>query len=187
MNGGWSGVLPGSRVKGYNFGPLSFRNGPQRAAEPENTMIRVTRLTDYATLLMTVLATAPDTVHSASMLAERTRLEPATVSKVLKALAQSGLVEGLRGANGGYRLAQAPLQISLLEIVEAIEGPLEMTECSGEHSRCEHETFCGVAPHWRLVNDVIADTLRGMTLAQMLEPLPPPSRQRRIDLRLATS
>lgn len=83
-------------------------------------MIRVTRLTDYATLLMTVLATAPDTVHSASVLAERTRLEPATVSKVLKALAQAGLVEGLRGANGGYRLAQAPVQISLLEIVEAM-------------------------------------------------------------------
>src|SRR5690606_26660207 len=181
MNGLCSAILPGSRAKGYNFGPVSFCARPLGAVESREAMLRVTRLTDYATLLMTVLAAAPESVHSATALAERTRLEPATVSKVLKALAQAGLVEGLRGVNGGYRLAQAPPQISLLEIVEAIEGRLEMTECSSEHSRCEHETFCGIAPHWRLVNDVIADTLRSMTLAHMLEPLPPPSRQRRID------
>ena len=149
-------------------------------------MLRVTRLTDYATLLMTVLASAPEAVHPAAALAERTRLEPTTVSKVLKALAQAGLIEGLRGVNGGYRLALAPAQISLFEIVEAIEGRLEMTECSGAHSRCEHEPHCGLAPHWRRVNDVIADTLRGMTLAQMLEPPAPLPRSRRIDARLAT-
>lgn len=149
-------------------------------------MLRITRLTDYATLLMTVLAAAPDTVHSAAALAERTHLELTTVSKVLKSLAQAGLVEGLRGVNGGYRMARAPQAVSLFEIVEAIEGPLEMTECSGDHSRCEHESHCGVAPHWRQVNDIIADTLRGMTLAQMLDPPVAPPARRRIELRLAT-
>ena len=149
-------------------------------------MLRVTRLTDYATLLMTLLAAAPSTVHSAAALAERTHLELTTVSKVLKALAQAGLVEGLRGVNGGYRVARAPVTISLFEIVEAIEGPLEMTECSGDHSRCEHESHCGAAPHWRQVNDIIADTLRGMTLAQMLDPPAEPPARRRIELRLAT-
>lgn len=149
-------------------------------------MLRVTRLTDYATLLMTLLAAAPSTVHSAAALAERTHLELTTVSKVLKALAQAALLESLRGVNGGYRLARAPGAISLFEIVEAIEGPLEMTECSGDHSRCEHESHCGVAPHWRQVNEIIADTLRGMTLAQMLDPPAAPSSRRRIELRLAT-
>lgn len=149
-------------------------------------MLRVTRLTDYATLLLTVLAATPDAVHSATALAERTHLELSTVSKVLKSLAQGGLVEGLRGVNGGYRMARSPQAISLFEIVEAIEGPLEMTECSGDHSRCEHEPHCSVAPHWRQVNDLIADALRGMTLAQMLGPPVAPPERRRIDLRLAT-
>lgn len=149
-------------------------------------MLRVTRLTDYATLLMTVLGAAPETVYSAAALAERTHLELTTVSKVLKALAQAGLVEGLRGVNGGYRLARPTHEVSLFEIVEAIEGRLEMTECSGEHSRCEHEPHCGLAPHWRRVNDVIADALRSMTLAQMLPPAVPVSGVRRIDARLAT-
>ncbi len=131
-------------------------------------MLRVTKLTDYATVVLAALAVAPNRVHSAAELAERSRLELPTVSKVLKPLAHAGLVTGFRGASGGYRLARAPSQISLIEIVEAIEGPLGMTECSGEHSSCEHEPHCGVQGQWRQINDVIADTLRGMTLAQML-------------------
>ena len=131
-------------------------------------MLRVTKLTDYATVVLAVLADAPSGVHSAAELAERSRLELPTVSKVLKPLAHAGLVTGFRGASGGYRLARPASQISLIEIVEAIEGPLGMTECSGEHSRCEREAHCGVQDHWRQINDIIADTLRGMTLAQML-------------------
>ena len=131
-------------------------------------MLRVTKLTDYATVVLAALAVAPNRVHSATELAERSHLELPTVSKVLKPLAHAGLVTGFRGASGGYRLARAPGQISLFEIVEAIEGPLGMTECSGEHGSCEHEPHCGVQGHWRQINDVIADTLRGVTLAQML-------------------
>lgn len=133
-------------------------------------MLRVTRLTDYATLLLSVLAVAPDTVHSATTLAESTRLELTTVSKVLKLLAQQELVIGFRGVNGGYRLARAPEEINLLEIVESIEGPLELTECSSDHSRCEYQPWCGVSPHWRQVNDIVADALRRVTLRQMLGP-----------------
>ena len=138
-------------------------------------MLRVTRLTDYATLLMTVLARAPGTVHSGAALAECTRLELTTVSKVLKSLAQAGLIEGLRGAYGGYRMVRAPHAVSLLEIVEAIEGPLGMTECSAADSHCDRAAFCTVAPHWHRVNDVITDALRGMTLDRMIAPLPPSS------------
>lgn len=136
-------------------------------------MLRVTRLTDYATLLLSLLAAAPETVHSATLLSERTRLELTTVSKVLKLLAQGDLVKGYRGVNGGYRLARAADAISLLEVVEAIEGPVELTECSSSHSRCEYQPWCSVSPHWRQLNDVIADALRGVNLAQMLRSPPP--------------
>ncbi len=152
-------------------------------------MLRITRLADYATLLASVLATTPDAVHSATALAERTRLELATVSKVLKALAQAGLVEGHRGVNGGYRLARSASAISLFQLVEAIEGPVGMTECSGGHNGCEHEPHCGLVPHWRRVNHIISDTLKQVTLAQMLcesPPAMPPQNPRRIPLRLAT-
>ena len=148
-------------------------------------MLRVTKLTDYATVVMTVLA--QDTaVLSASELAERAGLEATTVAKVLKPLAQAGLVEGFRGANGGYRLARPATAIGLIEIVEALEGPLGMTECSVHTGNCGLEQSCGVRANWRRINDVVIEALREVTLAQMLTP-PPPSEPpaRRIDLRLA--
>ena len=131
-------------------------------------MLRVTKLTDYATVVLTALAAQSDAVLSASELAERAGLEAPTVSKLLKPLAQAGLVEGFRGANGGYRLARPAAAISLIEVVEAIEGKLGLTECSGEHSSCEHEPHCGTRGHWHKVNEVIAGALRDVSLAQML-------------------
>ena len=80
-------------------------------------MLRVSKLTDYATEVMTVLAAAPARVHSAQELAERVRLELPTVSKLLKQLASAGLIESFRGVNGGYRLAREPERISIADIV----------------------------------------------------------------------
>ena len=81
-------------------------------------MLRVTKLTDYASVVLTVLASDPATVLSASELADRAGLEMPTVAKLLKPLAQAGLVEGFRGANGGYKLARDAADISLVEIVK---------------------------------------------------------------------
>ena len=114
---------------------------------------------------------------SASELAEAAGLEAPTVAKVLKPLAQAGLVEGFRGAGGGYRLSRDAADVSLVEIVEAMEGPLGMTECSLHESNCGIEHTCGVRANWRRINDVVADALRGVTLAQMLAP-PPPLRRK---------
>ena len=147
-------------------------------------MLRVTKLTDYATVVLTVLAQGADRVQSAAEVAEHARLELPTVSKVLKPLVHAGLVESFRGVSGGYRLAKPPERIALIAIVEAIEGPLTMTECSGEHSTCEHEAHCGVQGHWRRVNDVIAEALGGVSLADML---PPAGARKAIPLQLATA
>jgi FeS assembly SUF system regulator len=147
-------------------------------------MLRVTRLTDYATLVLAALAREPGRIHAASELAERAQLELPTVAKVLKPLANAGLVQGFRGANGGYRLARAAESIALIDIVEAMEGRLGVTDCSGEHAGCEHESHCAVQAPWRRINDVIADALRSMNLAQML---PAPARPRAIPLALSES
>ena len=140
-------------------------------------MLRVTKLTDYASVVLTVLASDPAAVLSASELAERAGLEAPTVAKVLKPLAQAGLVDGFRGANGGYRLARDAAEISLVEIVEAMEGPLGMTECSVHAGQCGIESSCGVRANWRRINDVVADALRGVSLAQMLGPAPRTARK----------
>jgi FeS assembly SUF system regulator len=139
-------------------------------------MLRVTKLTDYATVVLTALAARPGAVASTTDLAEQAGLEVPTVAKLLKPLAQAGLVEGFRGTNGGYRLARPASEISLVQIVEAMEGPLGMTECSLHAGACGIEQSCGVRANWRRINDVVADALRGVTLAQMLVP-PPPSRR----------
>ncbi|ROU05032.1 SUF system Fe-S cluster assembly regulator [Lysobacter enzymogenes] len=157
-------------------------------------MLRVTKLTDYATVVLTVLAAQHDRVLSAAELAERAGLEAPTVSKVLKPLAQAGLVEGFRGANGGYRLARPADEIGLIEVVEAMEGPLGMTECSLHEGQCGLERQCGVRANWRRINDVVVEALSNVTLAQMLAPAPafasplstePAANAKRIDLRLA--
>lgn len=150
-------------------------------------MLRVTKLTDYATVVLTVLAAQPQAVLSAPELAELAGLEIPTVAKLLKPLAQARLVDGFRGANGGYRLARAAEDISLVEIVEAMEGPLGMTECSLHAGQCGIEHSCGVRANWRRINDVVADALREVTLAQMLAPPAAREDARRIPVRLANA
>ena len=150
-------------------------------------MLRVTKLTDYATVVLTVLAARPAEVLSAAELAERAGLEVPTVAKLLKPLAQAGLVAGFRGTNGGYRLARPATEITLVEIVEVMEGPLGMTECSIHAGACGIEQSCGVRANWRRINDVVAEALRNVTLAQMLAPPGQPALGRTIPATLATA
>ena len=135
-------------------------------------MLRVSKLTDYATVVMTVLAVAPARVHSAQELADAARLELPTVSKLLKQLAHAGLVDSFRGVNGGYKLARAPERITIAAIVEAMEGPIGMTECSAHSGLCGHEPHCGVRVNWQRINQAIAQALGSVSLADMLKPAP---------------
>ncbi len=140
-------------------------------------MFRISKLTDYATVVMTLLAEQPDGVHSAAELAARARLEPPTVAKLLKTLAQAGLVAATRGARGGYRLARPAGEISLADIVAAMEGPIGVTECSLHVGQCDHESHCGVRGNWRRISEIVENALRGVSLAEMLAP--PPRRRAR--------
>jgi FeS assembly SUF system regulator len=155
-------------------------------------MLRVSKLTDYATLVMTCLAGAHDEVLSAQLLAERARLEVPTVSKVLKQLAAAGLVDSWRGASGGYRLARSASEITLADVVTAMEGPIGMTECYAHAGQCDLESHCGVRANWQKVSDVIRDALESVSLADMLAPAPkrrsptsPPTACRPVSMRMS--
>ncbi len=142
-------------------------------------MLRVSRLTDYACVLMSCLASDSREVLSAADLAERARLELPTVSKLMKRMGRAGLVESFRGAQGGYRLARAPASINLADIVTAMEGPIGMTECSVHAGRCGFESHCGARSNWRRVSDIVIAALKGVTLADMQPPALPPVALRR--------
>ena len=140
-------------------------------------MLRVSKLTDYATVVMTVLAgvaavRGAEAVISAQDLAERAHLELPTVSKLLKQLAHAGLVASLRGVNGGYRLARTAERITIADVVTAMEGPIGMTECSAQAGLCGHESHCGVRVNWQRINQAIAQALASVSVADMVKPAP---------------
>lgn len=134
-------------------------------------MLRMSKLADYATVIVTEMARDPDTVQSANSLATATGVARPTVSKVLKALARGGVVESLRGVNGGYILPRPPGHITLAEVIAAIDGPIGVTECSALPGLCLREAVCAVRANWQKVNRIIYETLQQVTLADMAGPV----------------
>ena len=130
-------------------------------------MLRMGKMTDYATVVLASLAQQPTTARAAAELAERTRLSRPTVSKVLKGLQRAGMVISSRGAQGGYRLARRPDQITAAQILDVFEGPIAITECSGASSQCGIERLCRVGGAWQRVNAAIRRALEDVTLHQL--------------------
>ncbi|MBL0142448.1 MAG: SUF system Fe-S cluster assembly regulator [Betaproteobacteria bacterium] len=135
-------------------------------------MLRLSKMADYGTVVMTTIAREPDRVHSAAELASRTGLGVPTVSKILKTLAGKGLVESLRGAKGGYLLPRSPARISIAQVITAMDGPIGMTECSTMPGLCSQESDCTIRSNWLRINRVIRRALEEVTLAQMAKPIP---------------
>ena len=130
-------------------------------------MLRISKLTDYGTVVLACLATAPDHRLTASEVAELTRLGLPTVSKLLKNFHRAGLLTSTRGSRGGYQLARPAAAISAAAIIDAIEGPVAITECSGEHSTCAHEVSCSTGSAWQRINGAIRRSLDEISLAQL--------------------
>ncbi len=135
-------------------------------------MLRVSKLADYGTVVMASMARDPHGIHSAAEMAIRIGLTPATVSKILKTLGRNGLVESLRGAKGGYRLPRPPAEISVAQIIGAMDGPIGMTECTAMPGLCAQESACTVRANWQTINQIVLDALQRITLEQMTKPIP---------------
>jgi FeS assembly SUF system regulator len=130
-------------------------------------MIRISKLTDYATVLLATLAADPARRYTAAELAERSRIAAPTVSKLLKQLHRGGLLASSRGLHGGYRLAREAEAISAAAILDALEGPLALTECASASSHCELEATCRVGGAWQRINVAIRQSLEEITLADL--------------------
>jgi FeS assembly SUF system regulator len=133
-------------------------------------MLRIAKLTDYATVLMVRLAREPAHCFSASQLADELGLPQPTVAKLLKRLLRARLLASVRGAGGGYSLAHAPHAISVADVVNAIEGPVALTECALGRGNCSLEQDCATRANWQLISRAVRVALEAVTLADMAVP-----------------
>ena len=136
-------------------------------------MIILSKLADYGVIIATQLAVTryPQgnalTQVNAMTLAAEVKLPPTTVAKVLKLLARAGIVTAVRGAAGGYRLARDAQDISVGEVVAAIDGALAMTQCTSDIGPCERLQFCPTRPHWHRINQAVEAALERIPLTEM--------------------
>lgn len=136
-------------------------------------MLRLSKLTDYATVILSFMA--KDThVHAAMEIAAATGIALPTVSKILKLLVNAKVLISTRGAKGGYALARPPEQITVAAVISALEGPIALTECSISQQGCEQASGCGIRGNWNLINQTIHNALESVTLADMIRPVRPP-------------
>ncbi|MCF7968048.1 MAG: SUF system Fe-S cluster assembly regulator [Methylococcaceae bacterium] len=134
-------------------------------------MLRISKLSDYAIIILGHMAKAPGSTYAATDLAESARVAGPTVSKVLKALARARILNSTRGAKGGYQLSRPPEQTTIASIIAALEGPIALTECSLENTQCEQSHSCHVRGNWSVLNRAIQTALESVTLADMASPM----------------
>jgi len=131
-------------------------------------MFRISKLTDYSTLVLGALAKQPETLLAANTIVQLTHLPLPTVSKILKLLTKARLLQSVRGAQGGYRLSVAPEHISVAEVVQALEGPWAVTECSHrDQHTCHIEQDCQLRNQWQMVSDILYAALANISLADL--------------------
>ncbi len=137
-------------------------------------MLRLSKLTDYATVILSFMAKEKRRVCAAMEIAAATGIAVPTVSKILKLLVNAKVLMSTRGAKGGYMLAREPEAISVAAIISALEGPIALTECSISKQTCEQASGCGIRANWHLINQTIHNALESVTLADLVRPAPMP-------------
>jgi FeS assembly SUF system regulator len=130
--------------------------------------MRLSQLADYAVVLMTAAARRPATARlSATELAGETGVPLPTAQKLMGQLAACGLLRSVRGAGGGFSLAKLPSEISLADIVEAVEGPIAMTMCADGRADCALDAHCRVKPHMGIIGNAVRGALGAVLLAEL--------------------
>lgn len=137
-------------------------------------MLRLSKLTDYATVILSFMARNRAQLHAAMEIASVTGIALPTVSKILKLLVNAEVLISTRGAKGGYALAKTPEEISIATVISALEGPIALTECSISHQGCEQASGCDIGGNWSLINQTIHNALESVTLADLTRPAAAP-------------
>lgn len=134
-------------------------------------MLRLSKLADYAIVIASHCARFPEQTHTAAEIALTVNIALPTVQKILKRLSRAGVFQSERGPHGGYRLARRPEQISIAQIIAALEGPIGLTECSLAENHCQQAQGCNIRSNWTLINQAIRIALETVSLADMVKPI----------------
>lgn len=135
-------------------------------------MIRLNKLTDYAVVMLTAMSQRGDVAWTAARLSEETGVPLPTVSKLIKVLAKAEVLTAKRGAAGGCRLIRPGAEISVIEVIEAIEGPIALTDCVEGGGDCAVESLCPMRGNWTTVNNAIRGALQTVSIDDMARPWP---------------
>jgi FeS assembly SUF system regulator len=135
-------------------------------------MLRISKLTDYAIIILGHLARSPNGWLNVAELSSMTQLASPTVSKVLKCLTKAEILTSTRGARGGYHLTLPADSISIAQIIDAMEGPIAITECSESPAACLQALSCRTRDNWSALNEAIRKALDSVSLAEMSSPIP---------------
>jgi FeS assembly SUF system regulator len=134
-------------------------------------MFKLNRMTDYAIVVLGALAHRQGEILATAQLAELTGLSQPTVAKVAKTLMAADLLETQRGVHGGYRLAQPAAATSLVQIVEAMEGPIAVNDCvDGAPAPCVVSNCCFMSRNWNRVNLAVRNALSDLSLEDLIDP-----------------
>ncbi len=132
-------------------------------------MLKLSKMTDYAVVILAEMVTMKGERVNASDLAEMTQLPEPTVSKVLKTLARHDLVASVRGANGGYFLQKHADDINMASVITALDGPIQLTACVDvKGGSCERASHCNIKGKWNPVNAAMQNALQNVSLAEMI-------------------
>ena len=130
--------------------------------------MRINKLTDYSIVILTNMVINGDKkMYTAKELSEITDIPLPTVTRILKMLSNKELLDSQQGPQGGYSLTKSAENISVREVIEAMEGPIALTECSDDGCGCAYETSCAVGKPWQKINKAINDVLQNINLAEM--------------------
>ncbi len=150
-------------------------------------MLRISKLTDYATVILCFLARSKNDSFAATEVADGTGIALPTVSKILKLLVKAEILHATRGAKGGHRLAKAPAKISVADIINVLEGPIAITECSISLDGCQQSSVCEIKGNWAVLNKAIRTALESVSLADLvISPAGQPNEIQEINVPVAS-
>jgi FeS assembly SUF system regulator len=135
-------------------------------------MLRLTKKADYSLIALRLFASRGSGIEeslSAKELADASGIPLPILSKLLQKLGKSGFLESAYGTNGGYRLARAPKDISVLEVIRAIDGPIVLANCFTQDTSCGHSGRCTVRRPLRRIHEGILNLLQSVSIQDMLE------------------
>ncbi len=133
-------------------------------------MLRISKLADYGTVVMVYLARRPGVLCNARDIALQTHLAVPTVSKLLKRLTSAGVLVSVRGVNGGYRLQRAATEITVAQIIYALDETRGLTECSARRNECSLQGVCHIQGNWQLISQSIEAALDSVSLEALAQP-----------------